>query len=94
MLSTIMLITRCSTTRHLSIHFMSKASYLPITSNNFFRLRNLCHDICISNAQYCHLSAQRNLWREILEFWACGVNFFIVSLLCGYYMMCAMIWRA
>ncbi|WP_308273397.1 hypothetical protein, partial [Prevotella sp.] len=25
----------------LSIKFTSKASYLPITSNNFFRLRNL-----------------------------------------------------
>ena len=39
-----------------------------ITSNNFFRLRNLCYDICIFSAQYCDLSAQRNLWREILEF--------------------------
>ena len=70
------------------------STIMLITSNNFFRLRNLCHDICISNAQYCHLNAQRNLWCEILEFWACCVNFFIVSLLCGYYMMCAMIWRA
>ena len=44
------------------------STIMLITSNNFFRLRNLCHDICISNAQYCHLSAQRNIWREIIEF--------------------------
>ena len=31
----------------------------------------LQHNICISNAQYCELSARRNLWCEILEFWAC-----------------------
>ena len=78
---------------HMSVNFTSEASYLTITSNNFFRLRNLCYDICIFSAQYYDLSAQRNLWCEILEFWACGVNFFIVSLLCGCCMMCAMIWH-
>ena len=32
------------------------------------------HNICISNAQYYDLSARRNLWCEILEFWACSDN--------------------
>ena len=31
----------------------------------------LQHNICISIAQYCELSERRNLWFEILEFWAC-----------------------
>ncbi len=29
------------------------------------------YNICISIAQYCELSERRNLWCEILEFWAC-----------------------
>ena len=29
------------------------------------------YNICISIAQYCELSERRNLWFEILEFWAC-----------------------
>ena len=29
------------------------------------------YNICISIAQYCELSELRNLWLEILEFWAC-----------------------
>ena len=37
--------------------FMSKNMYLMSK-----------YDICISNAQYSSLSAQQNLWREILEF--------------------------
>ena len=32
------------------------------------------HNICIYNAQYYDLSARRNLWCEILEFWACSDN--------------------
>ena len=30
------------------------------------------HNICIFIAQYCQLSARRNLWLEILEFLACS----------------------
>lgn len=33
-------------------------------------------------AQNCELSARRNLWVEILEFWACSVILFIYSVLC------------
>ena len=32
----------------------------------------LLHNICIFIAQYCELSALRNLWFEILEFCACS----------------------
>ena len=31
----------------------------------------LLHNICIFITQYCELSVRRNLWLEILEFWAC-----------------------
>ena len=33
---------------------------------------SLLHNICIFIAQYCELSALRNLWFEILEFCACS----------------------
>ena len=42
------------------------------------------HNICISDAQYYELSAQQNLWCEILEFWAVRNNTFIHSVLCGF----------
>ena len=40
------------------------------TSRMMLRIiRTACRDdICISNAQYSQLSAQQNLWCEILEF--------------------------
>ena len=33
---------------------------------------SLLHNICIFIAQYCQLSARRNLWPEIFEFRACS----------------------
>lgn len=33
---------------------------------------SLLHNICIFITQYCELSVRRNLWLEILEFWACS----------------------
>ena len=51
----------------------------------FLILPRLCrHNICIPNAQYYELSAQQNLWCEILEFWALGDNAFIHSELCDF----------
>ena len=41
-------------------------------------------NICISDAQYYELSAQQNLWYEILEFWAFRDNVFIHSKLYGF----------
>ena len=40
---------------------------------------SLLHNICIFIAQYCELSARRNLWLEIREFCACSVIWFIYS---------------
>ena len=39
------------------------------------------YDICIPNAQYSSLSAQQNLWCEILEFWVVIVNLLTTSAL-------------
>ena len=43
--------------KHVHHVFMSKNMYIMSK-----------YDICISNAQYSSLSAQQNLWCEILEF--------------------------
>ena len=43
------------------------------------QIRNICHNICIPNAQYSSLSAQQNLRCEIFEFWACKDKRFIHS---------------
>ena len=43
--------------KHVPHVFMSKNMYLMSK-----------YDICIPNAQYSSLSAQQNLWCEILEF--------------------------
>ena len=42
------------------------------------------YNICISNAQYYELSAQQNLWCEILEFWAFIDNALTHSMLYGF----------
>ena len=57
----------------------------PRKSLKFLTLRRFYrHNICIPNAQYYELSAQQNLWCEILEFWALGDNAFIHSELCDF----------
>ena len=45
---------------------------------------SLPDNICISNAQYSQLSAQQNLWCEILEFWAVEDNILTHNVLCGF----------
>ncbi len=46
-----------------NLHSNAKTSVIPNSkfSNQDSRSADKRHDICISNAQYCHLSAQRNL---------------------------------
>ena len=55
----------------------------------FLTVRRFCrHNICIPNAQYYEPSALRNLWCEILEFWAFWAMSLIHSRLCGLWEKC------
>ena len=49
---------------------------------------SLPDNICISNAQYYELNALRNLWCEILEFWAFRAISLIHSRLCNLWEKC------
>ena len=46
--------------------------YVFMSKKHVFMSKNMYlmskYDICISNAQYSSLSAQQNIWCEILEF--------------------------
>ena len=63
--------------KHVHHVFMSKNMYLMSSClkkhvHHVFMSKNMYlmskYDICIPNAQYSSLSAQQNLWCEILEF--------------------------
>ena len=47
---------------HLILHTLPSAK--------LFRFVSADDNICVPDAQYYELSAQQNLWCEILEFWA------------------------
>ena len=53
--------------KHVHHVFMSKKHVHHVfMSKNMYLMSK--YDICISNAQYSSLSAQQNIWCEILEF--------------------------
>ena len=63
------------TTKGMWIKVFVKALPNTVTSLiNSCLAVSLPDNICISNVQYSQLSAQQNLWCEILEFWACSDN--------------------
>ena len=73
--------------------------FVKALPNTVTSLINSClavslHDnICISNAQYSSLSAQQNLWCEILKFWRDCDKWLTHSVLCDFCLSCARIWR-
>ena len=49
--------------------FLIRTTCRPLPCVFYVFVKALPDNICISDAQYCQLSAQQNLWCEILEFW-------------------------
>ena len=76
-ISCISIIYKVTNTNVYNLHSYAKTRIIQhsslgfaacLSKDSYFFCGSAEDDICISNAQYCHLSAQRNLWCEILEF--------------------------